>query len=153
MRNGLSRTGALRGLLPLPDRSEQFADGGTVCGTVAYVMEANDSTGIDQDVPSELKDIAGYFARAPTAGKQLHIRPPCRRSPNMPEPSTFHSIGAVEAASFINQDRPRQAGVANIVLRERTTLKSHDGNLDAESAQFTLILPQLRQVLTAGQSP
>ena len=58
----------------------------------------------------------------------------------------------VEVAGFVNQDRPVQPGITRIVLHERTALKRHNGNPDTEPAKCAFLLPQLRQMLTAGQS-
>jgi hypothetical protein len=96
------------------------------------VVEANNSTGIDQDVPAELKDIAGYRTQASPADKQLDICPPGRRPPDVPKPSPLHPVGAVEVPRFVNQYWPVQAGVTNIALRDRTTLERDDSDLDAE---------------------
>ncbi len=115
-------------------------------------MDANDSIRIDQDIPSELKNIAGHLAQASAAGKQLDVCPPGGRPPDMPQPSPLHPVGAVQPAGFVDQNRPVQPGVANVIFRERATLESHDSNPDAQSAQLTLFLPQLRQVLSARQS-
>ena len=58
----------------------------------------------------------------------------------------------IQATGFVNQDRPLQSGITDIAFHKRTALERHNGDAHIEPAKSIFLLPQLRQMLTAGQS-
>jgi hypothetical protein len=116
-------------------------------------MKPDNANRVDQDITAALADIAGRFFRQLAVQYLFQVSPPGLWTPNIPETSGQHPIGPVKFPVLINQDRPWQFGLFYILAGEIAGLKGNDHNLDPESRKTFFMVPQLRQVSPARQSP
>jgi len=127
-------------------------DGRSIGRSPTYVVQADDSLGVNQYVPAELIGIAGRRLPSMPLPQQFRIAPPGRRPPDIPPVPPFHPIGCVQSQVFIDQDRPGQLRFLGIRPRQGEALKRHHHDLHAKVVKFRFVLPQLRQVIPTGQS-
>ncbi len=92
------------------------------------------------------------MADAAAAEPQLKVGPRRRWTGQVPPATAFHSVGAIQAAVGIKQDRPGQLRLLRIRPREVLAFKRHHGNLHVAPIEFFLPLSQLRQMIPARQS-
>ena len=64
----------------------------------------------------------------------------------------MHAVRCVESPRLVHQQRPLKTGLADISLGNRAELEGHDRDVDVRLLQLLFVLPQLRQMLPAGQS-
>jgi hypothetical protein len=116
------------------------------------VSEAHGACWIDEDIATELRRIGMRGSRPPAAHQFLRVRPPRSGSPDVPQASSKHPVGAIQTPSLIDQDCPASAGLLDVGARERTRLERHDDDSGVEIAERPFVLLQLQQMPSARQS-
>lgn len=118
-----------------------------------YVVDAHDSLRIDQHVSTQLMDIAARSYEATAAPQELQVDSEGRRAEDVPPGPPIHPIRLVEPPVLIDQKGPRESGFADIGHGERPGIERHHADPHVLLGKLFLLLSQLRQVLTAWQSP
>ena len=116
------------------------------------MVQANDSFGIDQDIPSALKDVASRVVGPPPSQEQSGVCLHRCRSENVPPTRVLHPIGGVERPRLIDQQRPRDVSFADVGAGDWPRIECHDRDLDSQMVELGFLLPQLRQMFAAGES-
>lgn len=116
------------------------------------VMKPHHAAGIDEDIASQLQEVA-IGANEPVASKeQLRVNPPSGRAVDIPKCSVGHPIGRIQFARAVHEQRPTEVRIADVALGGRTQLEGDHGDAYPKRLEFVLSLTQLRQVRAAGQS-
>ena len=116
-------------------------------------MQADDAGRVDQDIAAELVHVARRRLGESASGHEFEISPNRRRAPNIPASAALHAVRPIERQRVIDEDRPCEFRFADIRLDERTGLEGYNRHTHAERIKRCFLLPQLRQMLPAGQSP
>ena len=116
------------------------------------MVEPDDACRIDEDIAGQLIHVGCWLVEASASKQELGIDPPCRGSPDIPPVPETHSVGSVQIERPIQQDRPPQAGVADIRVHQWAAFERHHNDADAKRFQLVTVLSQLRQVFTTRQS-
>jgi len=64
----------------------------------------------------------------------------------------LHSVGRVQRPQLIDQQRPREVSFADVGAGDWPRIECHDRDLDSQTVELRFLLPQLRQMLSAGES-
>ena len=64
----------------------------------------------------------------------------------------FHTVSGINLSRLVHQQRPRQIRFTDVQACQQTGLERDDGDLDPQSLNLVFFLPQLRQMLAAGES-
>lgn len=115
-------------------------------------MQAHLPRRVHENVAAQLVDVAGGASQPMTARDQSSVRPPGRGPPDGRAPPACHAIGAVEDALPVNQQGPRETGLAHVVFGTLPSLERHDYDAETQVVELTLPLSQLRHVLPTGES-
>lgn len=91
-------------------------------------------------------------SRPPAAYQFLGVRQPRSRSPDVPQSSSKHAVGAVQGPRLINEDCPPEAGLLDVGAYEWASLERHDNDSDVEIDERPFLLLQLQQMPSARQS-
>jgi hypothetical protein len=137
----------------LPPRLEDCGNRRAVGRTGADMMEPYDASRIDENIAPELLRVAGGVFRQPAAREFFHIRKPRPGSPNVAKPSPVHPVAAVQCAVLINENGPGDVRVRKVRANERRGLERHDRDPYLQILERLLVLLQLQQMPTAGESP
>ena len=116
-------------------------------------MHTDHTVRVDQDVAPQLIHITLRTVKPPAAQQQFEIRPTRGQTVNVPPPTAVHPVGRVQRPSLIDEKRPAQLRFTLVDLRQGADLERHNEDLDAQRLHFVFMLPQLRQMLPARQSP
>jgi len=85
--------------------------------------------------------------------QQLGVCRPGRPSQDVPPSASLHAVGGIQRTRLVNQQRPWQLGSLDIGHCERPRLKRDHQDMQPQRLDFLFVLSQLRQMLSARQSP
>ena len=144
----------LSGIPPaLPHPLEERTNRRPVCRTFPDMMQGHPPRGINENVSPQLADVARGALQAVAPTDQLEVCPPSGGSPDRRPSTATHPIGLVESPPSINQQGPSKPCLAHVLFGASPSLERHDHDLKAHPLHLVRVPSQLRQVLTAGQSP
>lgn len=125
---------------------------GSIARAAARVVESHDAHRIDEDIATELSRIPSRVPGKPAARELLRVGPPGPGSPDVPQISPMHPVVTVERAVAVDEDRPRDLRLRDVCASEGRGLERHHYDAGCQVLQRPLVLLQLQQVPTAGQS-
>ena len=138
--------------LALSDPLEELCNRRPIRRAFPDMMQGDPPHGVHENVSPQLADVASGTPQPVALGDQLHVRPPGGGPPDRRPSTATHPIGAVEPPPPVNQQGPSETRLAHVLLGTLSGLERHDDDLEAQPLDLFLVLSQLRQVLTAGQS-
>lgn len=116
------------------------------------MVEADDSSRVDQDVAPLLHRIGAWQTREPPLQRFTPIGPHRRDPPEMTPSGTVHAIRGIQPSLGIYQQRPAEPGLLEILPRVGWPFEGDDERNDVEPVQLCLRPLQLQQMSTTGQS-
>ena len=116
------------------------------------MVQADHTGRVDEHVTTALGNIALRPVQFLSGKNTLPIGQPGSHPPDIPEGSGKHPVTAVELPFFIDQLRPDQTGLLDILPGQKTRFKGNHRDGNTESRQLCFVLPQLREMGAAGQS-
>jgi len=139
--------------LALSHPLEERCDRRPVCRALPDMMQGHASGGVNENVSPQLANIASGALRPVASTDQLEVRPPRGGPPDRRPSTAAHPIGTIEDPPLVNQQGPSKTRLAHVFFRTSRSLERHDDDLEPQLLDVVLVPSQLRQVLTAGQSP
>jgi hypothetical protein len=115
-------------------------------------MQPHDALGIDQYVTTDLIQVTGRLPQLAAFQQEPDVRAPRCRSKDIPIAFSLHAVSAIQFARLVDQQRPIQLRLSNVVHANGTWPKRDHGDANVPSLEFVFVLSQLRQVLAARQS-
>ena len=116
-------------------------------------MQANDTSRIDEHVATQLGHVGVGTLQTPTTQRQFQVDPPGRESPKVLPAGTIHAVGTIEFEVRVGQNRPGKPRLFDVRIDDPARLEGDYDNAHLTGLQLRCVLTQLRQMLTAGQSP
>ena len=138
--------------LALSDPFKECRDCRPIRRALPDVMQGHHPHWIHENVAAHLVDITGGASWPMTSADQSDVCPQGRGPPDRPPPTMSHPIGAIESTLPVNQQRPPQTRLAHVRFSTLPSLERDDQDPQAQPFDLFLVPPQLRQMLTAGQS-
>jgi hypothetical protein len=115
-------------------------------------MEPHDPCRIDENIATELSRIGTRVFRQAAARELLEVGDPRPGSPDVPKTSPVHAVATVQRAIAVDEYRPAEFHFCHVRSGERRRLERHDRDLYSQIPERLLLLLQLQQVPTAGES-
>ena len=116
------------------------------------MMEPDDTGRVNQHVPSLLSSVCSGYPRKTPPERFTGIGPHGRESPEVPESGRVHAVRAVEPPFGVDEERPSEPGLVQILAGLRRSLERHHEGVDLEPLQLLTRLLQLQQVSATRQS-
>ena len=116
------------------------------------MMEPHHTGRVDQHVATLLDGIGPRQPGKPPLERLTAISPHGGESPEVPELGLVHVVRAIELPIGVDEQRPDQPCLVQILASLVRSLEGHDKRLDLEPVQFLARLLQLQQVSAARQS-
>ena len=121
--------------------------------TSAHMVNLHDSCRVNEYIATELVHIAAGRFEGAAAKQESQVDADRRWAIHVPPGAPLHPVRLVEDTIMIDQQWPGELGVAGIGHGHGTDVDGHQPDVDTQLAELLLVLSQLRQVFTAGQSP
>ena len=138
--------------LALSDPAEDRCDRRPIRRAFPDMLQGHSPRWVHEDVSPELVDVASGTPQPVAPADQPDVRPPGGGPPDRRPSTAPHPIGAIEDPPLVDQQGPPETRLSHVLLGTLSSLERHDDDLEAQPLDLVLVLSQLRQVLTAGQS-
>ena len=116
------------------------------------MAESYDPRRIDEDIAAELTRVAAGVSREPAPREFLRVGQPCPETPDVAQPSLVHAIPSVQRAVAVDENGPGHLRVRDVRANGRRGFKRHYHGLYPQVLELVLVLLQLQQVPSAGES-
>lgn len=138
--------------LALPNPFEEHRNGRPIRRAFPDVKQGHPPHWVHENVAAQLVDVIRGAPRPTPARDQPGVRPPGRGPPDRRPLAVTHPVAAIEHTPPVNQHRPPETHLANVLFGALPSLERHDYDAQAQPRELALLPSQLRQVLPAGQS-
>lgn len=116
------------------------------------MMEPHDAGRVDQHVAALLGGVGPGHPGKPALQRLASIGSHGGEAPQVPEPRLAHTVGSVVSPVGVDQQRPVQPGLVQILAGLVRWFERDDERMDLEPLELLARLLQLQQVSAAGQS-
>lgn len=138
--------------LALSNPFEEHRNGRPIRRAFPDVKQGHPPHWVHENVAAQLVDVIRGAPRPTPARDQPGVRPPGRGPPDRRPLAVTHPVAAIEHTPPVNQHRPPETHLANVLFGALPSLERHDYDAQAQPRELALLPSQLRQVLPAGQS-
>jgi len=136
----------------LSNELDQATHLGPIGGALPDVMNSHDTLPIDKDVTASLVHILSSRLQFLAGEKGFPVSNPCGRPPQVPEPGLEHPVRLVETPLTVDKKGPWETRLLDVCPRHAPGLERDDDHAQTQFIQDVLLLPQLREVISARQS-
>jgi len=98
-------------------------------------------------------NVASGTLGTPPSSEQLDVRPDRGESIDLAPAALIHAVRTIERTLAVNQQWPRQLGIARVRLGHVAHFERDYTDRDAQPFPLISVLSQLRQMLATRQSP
>lgn len=117
----------------------------------ADVVNSYDAVGVDQNVPTHLKNI--FSDRTTLPGKNLRdVLQDCDRPHQLGQRRSLKTISSIKFSVLVMQHWPPRVPLLGVTFSHRRRVKRYDFDVNTKGLKFSFGLPQLRQVYPTWRS-